>query len=295
MSSPSPRPGRTYRYRALRHGAEPASNRRGLSRRNGRRKIPRVRRAARSGADARSTISRRRRSLSGLAKANIIESAGRVLDSHRMLLTVVTAQPARREQVAAVPIANVGGQPVLRARHGQRRARHPRGLHPHRLRAMGPRVLVGISRQPGGNTVAISAETARNRGDAAPALSRRRVFVFLRSGRAGHRIVQERPRRDRARSGARGRWWCCYSRAASLSALVAAIVVPCTLAITFVVMKAAGLTFNMMTLGGLAAGIGLVHRRRDRDDRGDSSRALLRDGARASAVPAALTELSPRR
>src|SRR6202030_4363456 len=42
-----------------------------------------------------------------------------------------------------------------------------------------------------------------------------------------------------------------------LSALVAAIVVPCTVAITFIVMKAVGLTFNMMTLGGLAAGIGL--------------------------------------
>ena len=42
-----------------------------------------------------------------------------------------------------------------------------------------------------------------------------------------------------------------------LSALIAAVVVPCTVAITFVVMKAVGLTFNMMTLGGLAAGIGL--------------------------------------
>jgi multidrug efflux pump subunit AcrB len=42
-----------------------------------------------------------------------------------------------------------------------------------------------------------------------------------------------------------------------ISALVAAIVVPCTVAITCVVMKGAGLTFNMMTLGGLAAGIGL--------------------------------------
>ena len=42
-----------------------------------------------------------------------------------------------------------------------------------------------------------------------------------------------------------------------LSALIAAIVVPCTIAITFAVMKAAGMTFNMMTLGGLAAGIGL--------------------------------------
>ena len=42
-----------------------------------------------------------------------------------------------------------------------------------------------------------------------------------------------------------------------ISAIIAAIVVPCTVAITFVVMRAVGLTFNMMTLGGLAAGIGL--------------------------------------
>ena len=43
----------------------------------------------------------------------------------------------------------------------------------------------------------------------------------------------------------------------ALSALVAAVVVPCTIAITLVVMALCGLTFNMMTLGGIAAGIGL--------------------------------------
>ncbi len=32
---------------------------------------------------------------------------------------------------------------------------------------------------------------------------------------------------------------------------------PCTILITFAVMSAIGMTFNMMTLGGLAAGIGL--------------------------------------
>ncbi|HZY60043.1 MAG TPA: efflux RND transporter permease subunit, partial [Candidatus Binataceae bacterium] len=42
-----------------------------------------------------------------------------------------------------------------------------------------------------------------------------------------------------------------------LSALIAAVVVPCTILITFAVMSMIGMTFNMMTLGGLAAGIGL--------------------------------------
>ncbi|HVA81659.1 MAG TPA: efflux RND transporter permease subunit, partial [Candidatus Binataceae bacterium] len=75
------------------------------------------------------------------------------------------------------------------------------------------------------------------------------------------------------------------------SAMVAAIVVPCTLAITFVVMKGAGLTFNMMTLGGLAAGIGLFI-----DDAIVMIEAIHRARAAgmatADAVPAALTELS---
>src|SRR5262249_10806673 len=67
-----------------------------------------------------------------------------------------------------------------------------------------------------------------------------------------------------------------------LSAIAASIIVPCTIAITFVVMKAAGATFNMITLGGLAAGIGLViddgivmieaiHRAHERGERGEAS------------------------
>src|SRR5690242_6871169 len=42
------------------------------------------------------------------------------------------------------------------------------------------------------------------------------------------------------------------------TSLVAGLVIPATIAITFVVMKALGQTFNLMTLGGLAAAVGLV-------------------------------------
>ena len=66
-----------------------------------------------------------------------------------------------------------------------------------------------------------------------------------------------------------------------ISTVVAALVVPCTIAITFVVMKGAGATFNMMSLGGLAAGIGLfiddaivvieaIHRAHERGEQGES-------------------------
>ena len=75
-----------------------------------------------------------------------------------------------------------------------------------------------------------------------------------------------------------------------MSAIVAAIVVPCTIAITFVVMKAFGLSFNMMTLGGLAAGIGLFI-----DDAIVMIEAIHRarslGATTAAGVPAALSEL----
>ena len=42
------------------------------------------------------------------------------------------------------------------------------------------------------------------------------------------------------------------------SSLVAGLVIPVTIAMTFVVLKLLGQTFNLMTLGGLAAAVGLV-------------------------------------
>ena len=40
--------------------------------------------------------------------------------------------------------------------------------------------------------------------------------------------------------------------------LVATLVIPVTVLVTLVAMKLAGLSFNLMTLGGIAAAIGLV-------------------------------------
>src|SRR4029079_13390043 len=42
------------------------------------------------------------------------------------------------------------------------------------------------------------------------------------------------------------------------TSLVAGLVIPATLAITFIALRALGESFNLMTLGGLAAAVGLV-------------------------------------
>ena len=193
--------------------------------------------------------------VAGLAKANVIESAGRVLDAHRMLLTVVTTDLHGAEQLATVPIANVGGQPIYTRDVGSVEL----GIVEDYIRTAsehGPAVLVEVSQQPDGNTTEISSQAHAIIAD----FGARYPDVSFSFSYDQALLVQEsfNSVRDAIILGlilavavVLG-----FTRS-PLSALIAAIVVPCTISITFAVMSAIGMTFNMMTLGGLAAGIGL--------------------------------------
>ena len=193
--------------------------------------------------------------VAGLAKANVIESAGRVLDAHRMLLTIVGGDLHDADQLAAIPLANVDGQPV----YVRDVATVELGIKEDYIRgssADGPAVLVGLSRQPSGNTEAISAEAhAIVNGFRTRYPDVRFSFSYDQAS-----LVRESfsSVRDAIVLGLLLAVAVVYGFTLSaMSALVAAVVVPCTIAITFAVMAAFGMTFNMMTLGGLAAGIGL--------------------------------------
>jgi CzcA family heavy metal efflux pump len=226
--------------------------------------------------------------VSGLAKANIIESAGRITDSHRMLLTVVTANISQPEQVAAVPIANVAGQPIMVRDIGSVEV----GIVEDYIRTAsenGPALLIGVSRQPSGNTVEISDRIRKLMS----ALKLRYPDVQFSLSYDQAALVTEsfKSVRDAIVLGlALAVLVVLIFTGSMVNAIIAAIVVPCTLAITFVVMKACGLSFNMMTLGGLAAGIGLFI-----DDAIVMIEGIHRERARgiasAEGVPAALKEL----
>ena len=191
----------------------------------------------------------------GLANANVIESVGRVIDKHRMLLTVVTADLHDADQLAAVAVARVGGQPV----YVRDIARVELGIVEDYIRTScehGPAVLVNVSQQADGNTVEISAEAHviveqfRSRyPDVRFSFSYDQASLVSESFRSV---------RDAIAIGLLLSVAVVFLFTRSvMSALAAAVIVPCTIAITFVVMKATGTTFNMMSLGGLAAGIGL--------------------------------------
>ncbi|HZO82380.1 MAG TPA: efflux RND transporter permease subunit [Candidatus Binataceae bacterium] len=193
--------------------------------------------------------------VAGLKAANVIASAGRILDEHRMLLTVVSGDLHRREQLLAVPLATVNGHPV----YVRDIASVNLGLTEDYIRTSsehGPAVLVGVSRTPDGDTELIAA-----RARALLAEFRRRypdVTFSVSYDQAALVAESVRSVRDAVVLGLILSVAVVFAFTMSLlSAVVAAIVVPCTIAITLVVMALGGLTFNMMTLGGIAAGVGL--------------------------------------
>jgi CzcA family heavy metal efflux pump len=193
--------------------------------------------------------------VNGLAKANVIESAGHILDAHRMLLTIVGSDLHDADQLAAIPLAKVDGQPV----YVRDVASVELGITEDYIRAAsqnGPAILVGVSRQPSGNTEAISAEAHAIVGD----FRTRYPDVTFSFSYDQATLVSEsfKSVRDAILLGLLLAVAVVYGFTLSaLSALIAAVVVPCTIAITFAAMGAFGMTFNMMTMGGLAAGIGL--------------------------------------
>ncbi len=117
-------------------------------------------------------------------------------------------------------------------------------------------MLVGVSQQPGGNTTFISRQAQAIIND----FRARYPDVLFSFSYDQATLVQDsfNSVRDAIVLGLILAVAVVYGFTRSpLSALIAAVVVPCTILITFAIMSAIGMTFNMMTLGGLAAGIGL--------------------------------------
>ena len=227
--------------------------------------------------------------IDGLAKVNVIASAGRILDSHRMLLTIVTTDLRGAQTLAGLTIATLDGTPVHISDVGTVEL----GIREDYIRTAsenGPAVLVSISRQSNANT----EEIARQARDLIAEFQRRYPDVEFSMSYDQSMLVAEsfRSVRDAILLGLTFAVLIVLIFTRSLtSAIIAALVAPCTIAISFAVMRAANLTFNMMTLGGLAAGIGLFI-----DDAIVMIEGIHRGRAGGisthDAVPVALTELA---
>ena len=196
--------------------------------------------------------------LDAVKRTNLIDSPGLLEQNHQLFLGLVNGQVRDPQQIADTVIKTTqAGIPV---RIGDVAVVQP-GVRPLYtiVTANGkPAVLLNINRQPDSNTVQVAdevhAEVERIRKSLAPGIELRPFYDQSIIVTASIKSV-----RDAILIG--------LILASTIlvvflrdwgTSLVAGLVIPVTVAVTFIALKLLGESFNLMTLGGLAAAVGLV-------------------------------------
>jgi CzcA family heavy metal efflux pump len=196
--------------------------------------------------------------LNAVAKTNLIDSPGLIQENHQLVMGLISGQVRSPEQLGQIVIkTSAAGVPV----HVSDVAAVTNGTKPKytMVTANGrPAVLLSINRQPDSNTVQVAdevnAKVTELRKTLPPGI--KLVPYYDQSGLIRDSINSVR---DSILIG--------LVLAAIVivvflrdwgSSAVAGMVIPITILITFIVLKAIGESFNLMTLGGLAAAVGLV-------------------------------------
>ena len=190
-------------------------------------------------------------------KTNFIESPGLLDRNHQLYLGLVGAQAHSGEDVANTVIKNVNNVPLRIQDVGI----VARGIAPNytSVSANGrPALLLSVNRQIDSNTVQVADEVHKEMESVRPTLP---PGIDMRPFYDQSGIVNESIRsvRDAIVIGL-------FLAALIIwlflrdwgTAVMTGLVVPVTMVVTFITMKLLGQSFNLMTLGGLAAAVGLA-------------------------------------
>ncbi|QHS50679.1 efflux RND transporter permease subunit [Edaphobacter sp. 12200R-103] len=190
--------------------------------------------------------------------SNIIDSPGLYEANHQLILGLVGSQAHDADELGQLVVkTTAGGTPV---RIADVAAIKP-GVQPVYTTVTADKklaVLLNIARQPSSNTVAVadavSAEMKRLEKTLPPGVELKPYYDQSELVRESIRSVRD--------AILIGLFLACVILFLFLrdwtSSLVAGLVIPITVAITIVFLWMIGESFNLMTLGGLAAAIGLV-------------------------------------
>ena len=188
---------------------------------------------------------------------NIVDSPGLLSRNHQLFLGLVDSQVHNAEDIGNMVIKNVGDAPVRVSDVGSVAASTAPNYTV--VTANGkPAVLISISRQPESNTV----EVANLVHDEIEAIKPKLPSgVVLQVFYDQSDIVRESigSVRDAIIIGLLLAGLIIYLFLRDLgTALMTGLVIPVAIFVTFIAMKVLGQSFNMMTLGGLAAAGGLI-------------------------------------
>jgi len=196
--------------------------------------------------------------LDAIKRTNLIDSPGLFERNHQLVLGLISGQVQTPEQIAAVAVKTTpAGIPV---RIGDVANVVPEVKPVYTIVSANgkPAVLLNINRQPDSNTMEVADEAHQAVEKIRQSLPR---GVEIRPFYDQSIIVSDSIKsvRDAILLGV---------VLASIilviflhdwgTSIVAGLVIPVTILVTFVVLKVIGESFNLMTLGGLAAAVGLV-------------------------------------
>jgi multidrug efflux pump subunit AcrB len=196
--------------------------------------------------------------LDAIRRTNLVDSPGLISDRHKLILDLVDAQVHSAEQLAAISIKKTASGAVVHIGDLADVQPSVKPVYTVVTANTKPAVLININRQPSTNTVAVSngvyAELANLRSSLPPGV---KFSVFYDQSELVKASIKSV--RDAILIG--------IALAVVVlivflhdwgSALVAGLVIPITIAVTCIALKLLGESFNLMTLGGLAAAVGLV-------------------------------------
>ncbi len=196
--------------------------------------------------------------LDAIGRSNMIDSPGLIEENHQLILGLVSGMTRTPEEIGNIVVkTSPAGSPIRIADIAKV---HPSVMPVYTVvTANGkPAVLLNVNRQPDGNTVMVADAVKKELAQIRHELPK---GVELRPFYDQSIIVTDSIQsvRDAILLGL---------VLASLimvlflrdwgTSLVAGLVIPATIAVTFIALRALGQTFNLMTLGGLAAAVGLV-------------------------------------
>jgi len=195
--------------------------------------------------------------INAVNRTNVTDSPGLLNRNHQLFLGLVTAQAHSPEDVGEIVIKHVNNVPI--------RVRDVGAVTPASepvytaVSANGkPAVLLSVNRQPDSNTVQVADEV---HGEMAAIRATLPSGVDMRPFYDQSDIVQGSISsvRDAIVVGLflAGLIIWLFLRDWG-TAVMTGLVVPVTMVVTFIAMKLLGQSFNMMTMGGLAAAVGLV-------------------------------------
>jgi CzcA family heavy metal efflux pump len=195
--------------------------------------------------------------LDSVKNSNVIDSPGLIEENHHLELALVSGQAASPNDLNSIVVANVNGANVLVSDI----ASVHEGSEPNYtlVTANGKQaVLFNVLRQPDANTVTVTDEVKSELDSIRPTLPN---DITVEPFYDQSLLVRDSVKsvRDSIILGLILSVVILYAFLRNIgTTFVAILVIPVTILITFLAIYLVGLSFDLMTLGGIAAAIGLV-------------------------------------